>query len=169
METTEKTKARQLDFPKKVKVLSNRPPLEKLLYPNFLYDKVLKEIKSNNLICNEFSDTLQKSEDLKERIKGKKCTACSLNSKGKAMLRAFIIELKNSSTNTRKIIFDILGRKTIVGIKDNWIDIVNNSITPFEFKSVDVIKHNDSMIDKNNTIPQGPINVDKKPKFILLD
>jgi len=122
-----------------IKMVTNRPNVDLLITPYFIYETIEKYIIDNKNFITKFQETIKQFNSLPESIKTANCKSCEVNRLCSPLLKEFVKELKTLNNDEDKtFIINLLGEKRIISIEEKWVNVVTNEIIPFEYRVVSV-------------------------------
>lgn len=123
---------------KEARVLANRPDPAKTLYPNHFCENVLEKISSNLDLSSLFRKSCETYTQIKEECDSKLLDKRELYRRSIQIFSIFVEEYKSSPASAKSQVLNLLDGRVIIPINQNWFDFSNESLTPFELKTVPV-------------------------------
>jgi hypothetical protein len=123
---------------KEAKVLTNRPMPDKTLFPNFLCDSVLDKILENSTFVPSLPNTFENYSKILSDCTEKNLDKIEIHRNTNSLIPIFVNEFKSSENDVKDYILGLMSGRTVIPFAQNWFDFSDESMVPFEFKTVQI-------------------------------
>lgn len=119
-------------------VVVNRPSDDARLTSLFLFESVMKNIKSDVLLARYFERSLKEFENIVTMVEKSQCDGCEIEDKGQALLIQFARDLKMSPKEIQMTALTLLGTHLVISFQKNWLNLATNELQPFVYQRMAV-------------------------------
>jgi len=143
---------------KQMRVMRAYPDQGAVLSSVQIYNEFWPLIEKDPILLPEFTETKGVQQDIFNRTKQAKCKSCQIGKSGNKLICAFVRDLKSLEPAKQSAAISILGKRTVVVLNDNWINLATNEVTPAEYDTSTVQDPRVNLVPEpavNDAIPEG--------------
>jgi len=119
-----------------------------------IYNAFWPLVKKDPVLLPGFSETEVVCNAILDRLKVEKCESCQIGKSGDELIRAFIRDLKSLPGDRQRAALSMLKKRIVVVIKDKWVNLATNEVTPVEYDLSEVPD------PKDVSKPLEPVHID---------